>query len=429
MHRTILAVVVLTLASDAFASSAFHPSGSSLTNGAVSFGNHLISQSNNPASMEWAMSHRKHRWAFGLLNSLGVDVEIGQVDNFIDDLDRLSQELDRNDLTLDDAQNIIDEFQDVLVTMGEVGYLTAGAGVYLPGMPLAFRHKDFGTLMLDVNVSAQARLNVLDSPIVYNPVSNSLETNSALYVKGARIDEFALSYSRKLRETLFGDVYTGVRAKYFRVGLTKTVLAITDTGGDTASASEDRVNTDFNTSAGFGLDVGAMLVNRHYSLGATVVNINSPTFAYNTVGRHCDQMSADAQNDCNAALSHNDEIDLNETHTFNAQMRLDGALYTRSKHWALMTSMDVNGVNDPVGNQIQWLVVSGAYLSPNRWVPSARIGYRANMTGSRMRYLTLGTSLFRVLHLDVAYGLQSVQIDGSSLPRGAAFNLGLEFGF
>lgn len=55
------------------------------------------------------------------------------------------------------------------------------------------------------------------------------------------------------------------------------------------------------------------------------------------------------------------------------------------------------------------------------------MGYRKNLAGEELSFLTSGVTLFKALNLDLAYSLDSA--DGDSVPRAVMFNLGLEVTF
>jgi hypothetical protein len=95
----------------------------------------------------------------------------------------------------------------------------------------------------------------------------------------------------------------------------------------------------------------------------------------------------------------------------------------------LNAAIDANAVMDPVGDDYQWATFSAAYAT-NSWIlPGFRVGYRSNLAGTELDYLDAGFTLFKVLNLDVAWGLDSVEIDGDSAPRSLLVNLGLELSF
>ena len=62
---------------------------------------------------------------------------------------------------------------------------------------------------------------------------------------------------------------------------------------------------------------------------------------------------------------------------------------------------------------------------PTRW--NLRLGYRSNLSNDGLEYLSTGATVFDVLSVDVSTTLDSVKINGSDTPRGAAISLGLNF--
>ena len=95
-------------------------------------------------------------------------------------------------------------------------------------------------------------------------------------------------------------------------------------------------------------------------------------------------------------------------------------------NWSIATSYDVADYNDPVGDEVQYFSVSTTHTPSSRWIPAWRVGYRANLAGEKLSQLGLGTTLFGIFNLDLAYGLESTTIDGSSAPRSLGFSFGFE---
>jgi hypothetical protein len=111
------------------------------------------------------------------------------------------------------------------------------------------------------------------------------------------------------------------------------------------------------------------------------------------------------------------------------QLHLEGAVFTESQNWVVAVGLDVNAVEDPTGNEYKWATISAGYATDSWWIPGFRVGYRANMAGTELSYLTGGLTLFKTVNLDLAYGLDSVEIDGESAPRSFMLNLGFELTF
>jgi hypothetical protein len=82
-----------------------------------------------------------------------------------------------------------------------------------------------------------------------------------------------------------------------------------------------------------------------------------------------------------------------------------------------------------MGDSYQWLTISAGYKTEKWWLPGARIGFRENLSGTGLQYVSAGITLFKYVDLDIAATLESVDIDGKSLPRGANLSLGFEIVF
>ena len=112
------------------------------------------------------------------------------------------------------------------------------------------------------------------------------------------------------------------------------------------------------------------------------------------------------------------------------QLEMEGAFYSESQNWVLNAALDGNKVQDPVGRDFQWATLSAAYATNSWWIPGVRVGYRTNLAGSKLNYVTGGLTMFKALSLDIAYGLKSITDNsGKSIPRSAMINLGLQMTF
>ena len=80
-----------------------------------------------------------------------------------------------------------------------------------------------------------------------------------------------------------------------------------------------------------------------------------------------------------------------------------------------------------IGDEYQWASVSAAYVSSS-WI-GARVGLSKNQAGSELTIANAGLSLFGGMNLDVRYSLDTIDADGSSIPRAFGVNLGFENSF
>ncbi len=338
------------------------------------------------------------------------------------------------------------DINSVLATVAADGYGKVFGSMNLPLMPVVVGN-DFlaGALVFDASVSIAAKavglydsididfadvqaqlLNgntVLDLGEVDLDLSNpsapimTVNNDTTLLTRAAGVSEFALGYSRQLFRHEAGDLFGGLRAKYYRVGMTQAATRLGNLT-DAEQLFQDIRNAEFNFDSNLGLDLGVLWVSENYRLGATVMNINAPSFTF--PGLDVSGYSAGPI----ARLLGEEYV-----YTMEAQLKLEAALFSSNRQWALNAGLDANAVPDPFGDDYQWATLSAAYLTDSWWIPGARVGYRGNLAGEKMNYVTLGATLFKVFNVDLAVALNDVTIDGTSMPRGAMLNMGLELSF
>ena len=441
MKRSILALSLLGASFSTVADFAFHPSGSNLTYGAV--GNHqsLTAYTNNPAVGSSALDTDDWYFGMGLLTSIGIGAEVGPVNNFVDQVDSLQKQLkDFNDSetqSIDAITQIKNDFDSFLIEAGESGRAQVNAAIQAPLFPIVWSSRETlgGSLVLDANAAALSELRILDRPIEYNPLgegSGILQTNTAVYLKTGMVGEFSLGYSRPVLEMDEGVLHAGVRGALYQVGLNKILVGLLqmEDGADDILKKELEDAQDTTLQTGFGVDLGVLWTARNYRLGAWLKNANSPSFEYDTMGGNCESIATGTDQDsCHIARSFADELALGETYTMDAQVTLEASVYSTSRDFVASFSADSSPVNDPVGNEIQWVTASAGYATTSWIIPGVRVGYRKNLAGSQLSAVSGGITLFNVMHLDALYGLEKVEIDGTSTPRMFQANLGFSLLF
>ncbi|VAW83743.1 hypothetical protein MNBD_GAMMA18-80, partial [hydrothermal vent metagenome] len=390
MNRFMLAATAL-IPLVAQAQPVFHPSGMNLTYGMNSNVPSVIGITSNPAAAA-ATSTRKRNsttTAIGVISSTGISTELGQIDNFSQQVDDLTSQLDQASITPQQGQQIIDDFDGFLSLAEKEGYLIVNTTAHLPIMPLMINSEKLGgAITIDANAGIQAYMGVLAAPLIYNPTTQEIETDSAFYVKGAAVLEASIGYSRKVWSNQKGNLFAGVTGKYYQVGLSKSVIPLVDdTNNDIGDTLVDEFDQNQNTTDGIGIDLGILWVGNSYSLGATLINANSPTFDYGEIGNDCQLLSGSAQDNCNAAALHSSKINPTETYTMDAQMRMEASLHSKNKHWQINASYDGNAVHNPVNNEMQWMNIAVGY-APDNWIPGVRVGYRENLVGSQLSMAT-----------------------------------------
>lgn len=454
MKYNLKLAVLSMLCANAFATPIYHPSGPNLTYGAVSNNQSIISNVTNPAAGAAVFIKEDSQYRFGILSSVGGGVEFGQIDNLYKEIDAAqatltsSQSIDYQTVcatATSNAQcaaavaaylntNVLSPINSVLGKTQEDGYVSGIFSGHVPLMPLVISHKGLGgSFVLDANFSVIGNMTFLSDPVVLTDtdVQNAVDnysgsgpleftlsdssTDSTLLVKAAAIAELALGYSRPVFNTESGGLMAGFRAKYYKVGLTRSAkrLLVADGAEDTFDAHKDYVYR-----SGIGIDVGTLWISKNYRVGAWVDNVNKPSFKFNDV---------DVTGYSDPVIIA--ELSKSETYQMDSQLHLEGALYTESQNWVINAGFDANAVKDPVGSEYQWATLSAGYATDSWWIPGFRVGYRANMAGTELSYMTGGVTLFKSVTLDVAYSLDSVEVDGQKAPRSVIVNLGLELSF
>jgi len=441
MKRIILFIFVSFTSFSSLADQAFHPAGENLTYGNVATFQSLIGNTNNPATGASAYDLDGWYFGFGLVSSVGAGAEVGPVKNFVDQLNDLSDTLnnfgkDGKTPSTGEIEEIKTKFDDFLVVSGESGYAKISLAATVPLFPFMWSSRNFGSLVFDVNGAAQAQVSVLDRPIEYNPLEqglNILQTNTALYIKAGGIGQASMAYSRQIFKSRKGALIAGLKTNYYIVKLRKTLfgLAQVDDVDEAIKDEVEEVRKDISShEAKLGFDLGLMWVAQKFRIGATFKNLNSPEFKYPDVGTDCSAKTAGtSQDSCYIAQSFADEIDLQETHVMDAQVQVEAAAHNKSRNLVAAFAVDTSPVNDLVGNQIQWLTGSLAYATRSWIIPGIRVGYRKNLAGSKLSAITGGLTLFKTLHVDAAYGLEKIEVDGASAPRMAQVNIGIDILF
>ncbi len=241
--------------------------------------------------------------------------------------------------------------------------------------------------------------------------------DSATLFKAAQVTEIAVAYSRSIWSREEKAVHIGLRPKYLDVGLSNTTVPIADLK-NAKSIFDALDKQSFSYSRQISLDLGLTWTTKRYQLGATLTNLNQPEFHY---------PPSDLSSFSNPRII-NTIRDL-ETYTMERQLKLEGGMVTPGGAWGLSLGLDANPVPDPMGNDYQWLSVSAGFASANWWLPGARLGVRKNLAGSELTYLTAGLTLFNNVNLDLASTAETINIDGTTLPRGFIGNLSVQFVF
>lgn len=223
-----------------------------------------------------------------------------------------------------------------------------------------------------------------------------------------------------------------MRVAHYRAELSKSVVALQNVAGgdDLGDVLSDEFDANTRTSSAPGLDVGLIWVSPAVQLGATLANLNTPEFEYPGLGENCTAFTGARRSNCESAAFFGDRVELDETYEMESRLTIEGSIFPLgTRRWMLSGSVDVNETDDPVGDPRQRMSLSAAYLTDSWKIPGLRAGYHRNLAGSRLGYVSLGATLLRVVHLDVAWTLEQVDMDGDRFARGAAVTAGVELSF
>lgn len=475
-YKIKLAALSVMLSANAIADPVYLPPGSNLTYGSSSNNQSIMSSITNPAAAAAQLGTEDSQYRFGILSSIGVGYEFGNVNQLYNTIDgskgtitapitpatlqslylaagcsasctpAQSATLATSIATTINTSTAVATLNNDLRMLQQDGNATVFGDVHVPLTPFVVTRKGWGgSIVLDANVSAIANLSFIQDPLFINPTTagtigstyatyvapppgnNSAGTytlptipnDSTLLVKAAVVGEVGLGYSRPVLSRETGNLTAGVRAKYYQVKLVRQAKMLTASNGaqNTFNASKS-----YTTGSGLGLDVGTLWTAKRYRLGAWVNNINTPSFKYNAI----DPVVLAGYT--NAAVKA--QLSAGDTYEMKPQLQLEGAFFSESQNWVLNAGLDGNAVKDPVGRDFQWATLSAAYATSSWWIPGARVGYRTNLAGSKLSYVTGGLTMFKALSLDVAYGLDKITDNkGKSIPRSAMINLGLQMTF
>lgn len=408
--------------------------GSVFTTGPTSDHHSVYAGVLNPALGELMVPADEH-FRLGFTPSLTTLAEVGQVDNFAEELDDLIDLIDDPTSSSEPVQNLLDRFNSVLNKMGDEGYIKNTTALHFPVMPLYWKLPLWdGTLMADLNIGSQALARVLDAPLSYDEQNQSFTTASAAYLKGATQTAFALGYSRgwfdsALVKEYGGQLYAGVKLAVYSVKLSKQVFLLQKLDGkDISDVISDEYDRNSQSTTAPGVDLGVIWVTDDYRLGATLYNINQPSFDYGVLGENCTsrlENSVERAN-CEAAADFaqvRGDIKARESHKKSAYITLDGSYYWLPNAWS-SASLDLAAYDDFVGTQNQWFYLSSEYQPATTWLPNVRGALQKNLAGSKLTQMALGIE-FKGISLDVSFALDKTKIDGSQLPRSLGFSLAI----
>ena len=242
----------------------------------------------------------------------------------------------------------------------------------------------------------------------------SLDNDSSLLTKASQLTEISVGYSREAMSNGSGSLFLGAEAKLYLMRLSRFSARF----GDITDSEElfDAIdNASFNNEEDFGIDVGALWVGENYQLGIQWTNVNEPEFRYPDV-------DVTPYRDPRAI----EFFQRDQVYTMDSQVKLEGSLFSSDRRWSAHLGYDVDSAADPFGDEFQWVTLSAAWARDSFWLPNLRAGYRQNLAGTEIGYVSLGLTAFKYINFDLSSALDTVKIDGTELPQGLMFSMGFQ---
>lgn len=484
MRKYLTLICLIILSPSAVASMyLYQPIGSSVVLGGYGNRHALSTAAGNPASTYLMANLQGFR--VGFLGPLGIAVEGGGVNGINDKIDDLTDIFDEDftsnidistlesdaqavydasiaagnsaaqaetdatnyaigevDLLLDDVDQALADADVIIDDISETVYAKFATTLQAPFAPIIYKTRRRSVFTLDASASIVGRASLLSDNLTLTgledlenlsdwndlataDISNAeLQTDTAAYIKRASDYRFSLGYSEMLSRTATEAILIGARVNFHKLALGQK-LTVLEGGSDPSVSYGDFFISRDRTDHNFSLDLGAMLVRKNVQLGITVANVNQPTFSYEEIG-NCSGLTADDLVNCNAAVSFasDGDIALDEKYKMKAQATIDGAIKSKDQHFSLGGSYDLNAIEDPLGDEYQWSVISLSMFSDYILIPGVRVGLRKNLVGNKLEYYTAGATIYRRLEIDAAYAPEND--DGNS---GLFLSVGYSFVF
>ena len=467
IRKLLFTIASLMFLTQSYATPLYHPAGPNLTYGAISNGQTIISDITNPAAGASIFTKDSGQFRMGVLSSIGGGYEIGDVANLVTEVDNtidtftnpLSETDPRipaidNSLTLQqnitailNAVNlIVDDTNTLMNALQTDGYFKAFFSGHVPLMPLVITSQSLdGSFVVDINASAVGLASFLSDPLnqlISTDIDTAVTTafaggspvtlgdlfssDTAIIVKGATMTEISLGYSTPIMKEDDGQLFAGVRGNYFDIAFTRTAQRIDNSSNQTLNDVFDNNSDSAETeSSGLGIDLGLLWVSKNYRAGATLKNINKPSFDFGAI---------DTTGFTDLAILN--ELQKSNTYEMKPHVRLEGAVFSESQNWVFGVGVDANAIEDAVGQEYQWASASAAYATDSWIIPGIRLGYRSNLAGTELSYTTVGLTLFKSINLDFALANEKINIEANDLTtesgnirRSMIVNLGFELTF
>lgn len=483
IHHVLLGGILLLSVAGARAQMVFQPPGANLTWGDVTSGRGIQSASGNPAAAAADLARGEEISTRGTVLSVAGGLEYGNVQNLFDFYDEVTKGYKPGDdedpdppgqdpddkpdggISIGDIWDELDpDLQAVIqATAKEVAtqtailalikeeaygkaWLSADApfvfggeylgGAWTFGANWSGTAKAFG-LVEAIDFDEEAALQALEDwfaqqlpnrPVQFpvsdevllsidpalNAVLFAIENDSSMLTKAAQATELNVGYSRHAWSNSAGSLYLGAEARMYFMRLSRLSVRFGDIT-DSDELFEAIRDQEFRNDEALGVDVGALWVGENYQIGAQLTNINEPKFKFPDVNLD------PYRNELIIGFLKRDQ-----TYTMDRQLKLEASLFSSDRRWSAHLGLDADAATDPMGDRYQWATLSAGLTRDSWWLPSVRFGFRKNLAGTEMGYLGLGLTTFKIVNIDIASALDTVKIEGTTLPQGLMFSIGFQ---
>ena len=261
---------------------------------------------------------------------------------------------------------------------------------------------------------------------------SELTTNSGLDVRAATLMHLSLGYGTNLSDWADvalprGELELGARLNLYQAELARNYVSMqAEMNSDEDDSTSDKLTDDFTdntkTTTAVGLDVGVLWHDENFQAGLTIYNLNEPSFDYPDLSDYLEGETLTALEGLQTA----GKTKVADSVSMTRHAVLEGAYYSDNRNWVIQGYYTLGTATNLVGDESQDMGISAGYFSQNVLIPAFRAGYNKNLTGTELSTVNLGTTLFGIVNLDMAMGLENSSFDGTEIPRYFGFNLGFE---
>ena len=481
IHQTLAGGLFWLSAAAALAGPVYQPPGANLTYGDVTHGQRVQSASSNPAAAAADLARAPGKSTRGTLLSGAAGLEYGNIQDLFDFLDKVAEAYEPGDsddapgqdpgdkpdggIDLGEIWDSLDpDFQEAVKDIGrEVATQTAllalirsegyGKAWVAADVPFVLGSEHLGgAWTFGVNWSGTAKAFGIVHPIEFDeeaalialqewfdqlpinrpeviplpeqvlltvdPVTNAvafaLENDSSMVTKSSLMTELNVGYSRRAWSNSKGNLYLGAEARIYLMRLSRLSVRFGDIT-DTEALFDAIRDQNFRNDNRLGVDIGALWVADNYQIGVQLTNVNEPKFEFPEV-------------DLNPYNNERiiDFLQQDQSYTMDRQLKLEASVFTSDRRWSAHVGLDADPATDPMGDDFQWATLSVGFITDSWWIPGGRIGYRENLAGTKLRYLGIGLTAFKIVNIDISSALDTVSISGTTLPQGLMGSIGFQ---